>query len=99
MPAFTTIFAGISALSGLKGVSDAKSARNKQDAANRKQATVAKEAAALGAQAQEQAGADVSLGTSYADDKLLKADATKKVSKKGTKIGGLMGSPTNIGGL
>ena len=101
MAAFTTIFAGISALAGLKGVSDAKSAKRKQAAANKKQQTTAQEAAALGAQAQDQAGADIALGTSKASDKLLKDDSTSKLrtGPSGQPIGGLSGRTTNIGGL
>ena len=102
MPAFTTIFAGISALSGAKGVADAKSAAKAQSAANAKQArdakTLALEAGSLEAQDKGVGAADVVLGTNKKVDELLKADPTSK-KKKGTPIGGLKGSPTNIGGL
>ncbi len=102
MPAFTTIFAGISALSGLKGVNDAKKAQKQQATANAKQdqdaKTIALEAGKLEAQDQGGAAADISLGTSKEDDDLLKKNSTGK-GRSGTPIGGLKGSATNIGGL
>lgn len=102
MPAFTTIFAGLSALGGLAGVSNAQKTANEQKKRLAAQNTAAKEAAAQGAQV---AGPDAEfvLGTEdaplagkAASDDLLK----KALSKTGaTKVGGIKGSPTKIGGL
>tara|TARA_R110002072_G_scaffold108174_6_gene234984 strand:- start:2121 stop:2435 length:315 start_codon:yes stop_codon:yes gene_type:complete len=104
MPAFTTIFAGISALAGLKGVSDAKSAAKRQSAANAKQSrdakTTALEAGKLESQDQGKEATDISLGTSKSRDELLKKNAlAKKSGSAGTSVGGLKGKATNIGGL
>jgi hypothetical protein len=103
MPAFTTIFAGISALAGVQGVSDAKSAQKQQAAANKKQAADAKtlqlEAGKLESQDQGLGAADITLGTSKSDDDLLKKNALSKKSGAGNSVGGLSGSATNIGGL
>ena len=102
MPAITSLLAVASIGSGLKANSDAKKTAKRQAAAQRKQAnevaTINKEKSLLEGQASAQAGADVVLGTNKASDKLLKADATKKVGK-GAKIGGLSGSASKIGGL
>jgi hypothetical protein len=103
MPAFTTIFAGISALAGVKGVSDAKSAAKRQAAANAKQSAAAKtaalEAGKLESQDQGKEAVEISLGTNSAKDELLKDDALYSKKKTGSSVGGLKGRATNIGGL
>tara|TARA_B110000037_G_scaffold1619_3_gene1876 strand:- start:10476 stop:10790 length:315 start_codon:yes stop_codon:yes gene_type:complete len=104
MPAFTTIFAGISALAGAKGVRDAKKSQKRQAAANAKQnrdaKTTALEAGKLESQDADAGVADISLGTSKAYDELLKKNAlAKKSGSAGTSVGGLKGKATNIGGL
>lgn len=102
MPAITSLLAVASIGSGLVANADAKSAANRQAAAQTKAAnevaTINKEKSLLEGQDTAQAGADVVIGTNKASDKLLKADATKKVGK-GAKIGGLSGSASKIGGL
>lgn len=104
MAAFTTIFAGISALAGLQSTAHAKKAQKRQSAANAKQAadakTAALEAGKLESQDQGKEAVDISLGTNSDKDDLLKKDALYSKNKKvGSSIGGLKGSATNIGGL
>lgn len=102
MPLITSILAVASLGLGLKANSDAKKAARRQAAAQKAQAdkvaTINKEKSLLEGQDTAQAGADITLGTSRASDKLLKEDATKKVGK-GPKVGGLSGKANKIGGL
>ena len=102
MPAITSLLAVASIGSGLKANSDAKKTAKRQAAAQTaaadKVALINKEQSLLEGQDTAQAGADIVLGTNKASDKLLKADATKKVGK-GAKVGGLSGSAAKIGGL
>lgn len=100
MPAFTTIFAGLSALGGLASVNQASKTRDEQKRRLEAQNTAAKEAASQGAQV---AGPDAEfvLGTqdsAGAAAKLLKA-ALGGSGKTAASIGGLKGKATKIGGL
>ena len=100
MPAFTSIIAGISAASGLMGVSDARKAEKRQAANQKQQATTARERAALEAQGTATERADVVLGATPTG--ATTAAIKKKLLGSGssnTKVGGLFGSGTNIGGL
>lgn len=100
MPAFTTIFAGLSALGGLNSVNQASKTRDEQRRQLAAQNTAAKEAASQGAQV---GGPDAEfvLGTqdtAGAASKLLKT-AIGGAGKATTSVGGLTSNATKIGGL
>lgn len=101
MTAFTSIMAGLSALSGAVGVADAREAKDEQKERNRAQLTKANQLSALEAQVRG-VDAEVILGAANPSDALLAAEdlLKKKSSVKSKRPGGLAAaSATNIGGL
>lgn len=101
MPAFTSFLLAASTAAGIAGVAQAKNTAAAQKNALAAQNAAAKEAAAQGTQV---AGPDAEfvLGSSplskpSASNELLKSIVGK--GSKATKIGGLKGAPTKIGGL
>ncbi len=101
MTAFTSIMAGLSALSGAVGVADAREAKDDQKERNQAQLTKANQLSALEAQARG-VDAEVVLGAVNPSDSLLAAEdlLKKKPAAKSKRPGGLAASSaTNIGGL
>lgn len=115
MPAFTSIIAGVSALSGIasnvasnKAGKQAEAEQKRQQeqqkrdlAASRAAATKANERDKLSAQDKSKEFAEVELGSKSTESAKV-ADKKKKAKEStsaGTKVGGLLGGGSNIGGL